>query len=113
MLNAAPCQSDSYDVGRFRSRKILVVREHVSQRAMAPAGPPLPTWAVQQVGSYLRYTGRDANTVAKAARGPNPSVDQALSCKCHRHNFLGLLGLVSSASTPGPWGRRPPRIRTQ
>jgi hypothetical protein len=61
---------------------------------MSLIGPTQPTWAVQQVGSYLRYTGRDANTVAKAARGPNPSFDQALSCKCHRHNFLGLRAFV-------------------
>ena len=31
----------------------------------------LPTWASQQVIGYLRYTGRDANVVAKAA--PDPS----------------------------------------
>src|SRR5258707_8767917 len=33
-------------------------------------GPTLPTWALQQVVGYLRYTGRDANAVAKAARDP-------------------------------------------
>jgi len=31
-------------------------------------GPTLPSSAVQQVGSYLTYTGRDANVVVKAAR---------------------------------------------
>jgi hypothetical protein len=33
-------------------------------------GPTLPTWAMQQVGGYLGYTGRTANVVAKAAREP-------------------------------------------
>jgi len=33
-------------------------------------GPMLPTWAMQQVGSFLGYTGRGANVVAKAAHGP-------------------------------------------
>src|SRR5258707_14574923 len=39
--------------------------EHTS----AP-GPTLPTWALQQVGSYPGYTGRDANVVATAALDP-------------------------------------------
>jgi hypothetical protein len=38
--------------------------------AMAGCGPTLPTWVVQQVGSYHGYTGRDANAVATAAHGP-------------------------------------------
>ena len=33
-------------------------------------GPTLPSLAMQQVGSYLGYTGRDANVVVKAARDP-------------------------------------------
>src|SRR6266481_8105677 len=37
---------------------------------MSVIGPTLPTWALQQVGSYLGYTGRDANVVAKAALDP-------------------------------------------
>ena len=36
------------------------------------SGPTLPTWALQQVVSYLGYTGRDANVVAEAAFDPNP-----------------------------------------
>ena len=32
--------------------------------------PIPPTWAVQQVGSYLGNTGRDAQEVAKAALDP-------------------------------------------
>jgi len=33
-------------------------------------GPTLPTWArLQQVVTYLRYIGREANVVAKAAHG--------------------------------------------
>jgi hypothetical protein len=30
----------------------------------------LPTWALQQVGSYLEYAGRNADIVAEAARDP-------------------------------------------
>jgi hypothetical protein len=37
---------------------------------MTGCGPTLPTWALQQVGSYLGYTGRDPNVVAKAALDP-------------------------------------------
>src|SRR5712692_10047860 len=37
---------------------------------MSGCGPTLPTWAPQQVGSYLGYTGRDPNVVAKAALDP-------------------------------------------
>jgi len=41
---------------------------------MSANGPTLPTWAVPQVGSYLGYTGRDANVVTKAARDPFETV---------------------------------------
>ncbi len=37
---------------------------------MAACGPTLPTWAVRQVGSYLRHNGYEANVVARAALGP-------------------------------------------
>src|SRR5215470_10527154 len=33
-------------------------------------GPTLPGWAIKQVGSYLGYTGRDADVVVTAARDP-------------------------------------------
>jgi hypothetical protein len=33
-------------------------------------GPTLPTWAVQQIGSYRWYTGRDVNALGKAAFDP-------------------------------------------
>jgi len=33
-------------------------------------GPVLPTWAVQQVVGYLRYTGRAADVVVTAAHDP-------------------------------------------
>src|SRR5260370_24512211 len=38
---------------------------------MAAIGPTLPTWAPRQVGSYLGYTGRNANIVAEAALDPH------------------------------------------
>src|SRR5215470_1759323 len=37
---------------------------------MAARGPKLPTLAVKQVGSYLRYSGRSADVVATAALDP-------------------------------------------
>ena len=42
---------------------------------MAGNGPTLPSLAMQQVGSYLGYTGRDANVVAEAAFDPQRKVD--------------------------------------
>jgi hypothetical protein len=36
---------------------------------MSGIGPTPPTWALQQAGSYLGYTGRDANILAEAAYG--------------------------------------------
>ncbi len=44
---------------RIRSSKVV-------SGWMSGNGPTLPTWALQQVGSYPGYTGRDANIVAKA-----------------------------------------------
>jgi hypothetical protein len=41
---------------------------------MSGIGPTQPTWAVQQVGSYLGYTGRGAGVVAKAAFDPEPTL---------------------------------------
>jgi hypothetical protein len=37
---------------------------------MTARGPTLPTWALQQVVGYPGYSGRDANTVVKAALDP-------------------------------------------
>ena len=37
---------------------------------MLCCGPTLPTWAAQQVGGYMGYTGHDANVVTKAAHAP-------------------------------------------
>src|SRR5882762_9818229 len=39
------------------------------------AGLTLPTWTMQQVGCYRRYTGRDANVVATAALDPKPPIN--------------------------------------
>jgi hypothetical protein len=38
---------------------------------MSADGPTPPTWAIQQVGGYLGYTGRRANVFAKAAHDPS------------------------------------------
>jgi len=37
------------------------VIENLLQLLTSVRGPPLPTWAVHEVGSYLGYTGRDAD----------------------------------------------------
>src|SRR6266849_3090275 len=50
------------------------------QSAMAAPGPTLTTWALQQVGRYLRYTGHHANVVAKAARDPDCAKTPTLYC---------------------------------
>jgi hypothetical protein len=37
--------------------------------------PTLPTWAVQQIGSYRGYTGGDVDALGKAAFDPQRKVD--------------------------------------
>jgi hypothetical protein len=46
---------------------------------MSLAGPLLPTWAARQVGSYLGYTGRAANVIARAALDPERKSDRGQS----------------------------------
>jgi hypothetical protein len=46
----------------------LCLTGRVAPCATVGIGPILPTLALQQVGSYLKYTDRDANIVATAAR---------------------------------------------
>ena len=41
----------------------------------ARSGPTLSTWALQQVGGYPGYTGRDANIVAQATLDPKGTSD--------------------------------------
>ena len=76
----------------------------VDRSLTAARGPTLPTWALQQVVGYLRYTGRDANAVAKAALDPNRPFAQVLSCTRQSRNFVALfdhfiaLAVVCSAT---------------
>jgi hypothetical protein len=58
---------------------LALADEMIESQWPMTAGPPLPTWAVRQVGSYLRYTGRDANIVAEAALDPKPSAPGKLA----------------------------------
>jgi hypothetical protein len=46
------------------------VKKTLANRERSTHGLTLPAWALQQVGSYLGYTGRDPNVVAKASRDP-------------------------------------------
>jgi|GEM_PF-3802565 hypothetical protein len=57
-------------------RQLKLCNGSAWQPRTAAIGPTLPTWALQQVVGYLRYTGHDANLTAKAARDP-----QATSCQ--------------------------------
>jgi hypothetical protein len=50
--------------------KILLLKRTLLKRTLKfshKLGPRLPTWALQQVGSYLGYSGRGANAFGKAA----------------------------------------------
>jgi hypothetical protein len=49
-----------------RPNEEALSRLHDSRCARSGCGPTLPTWALQQVGSYRGYTGRAANVVATA-----------------------------------------------
>jgi hypothetical protein len=64
----APCDDDA-----TRTEPGAVVRNpsHLS-------GPTLPTWAVQQVGGYLRYSDHSANVATKAAHDPNRTFTVAM-----------------------------------
>jgi hypothetical protein len=57
---------------------------------MSAPGPTLTTWTVQQVGSYLTYTGRDANVVVKPARDPKRPLP-GLSTAC-----IGSVAVLAS-----------------
>jgi hypothetical protein len=69
-------------------------------------GPTLPTWALQQVVGYLRYIGRDANAVAKAARDPKQTFgpDQpsmlkstlSLAASIHRSRISDGINIVTA-----------------
>jgi hypothetical protein len=41
-------------------------------------GPGLPTCALQQVGSYLGYTGHQINVVVTAARDPKQTAEHVV-----------------------------------
>jgi hypothetical protein len=71
---------------------------------MAAYGPTQPTWAVQQVGSYLGYTGRGAGVVAKAAFDPNRPFGQAAGCRHHQHNR------VAKGAYSTTWSARPSSV---
>jgi hypothetical protein len=53
---------------RTNSLKLVVSAEASSVRQLIAPEPS--TCALQQVGSYLRYTGRGANAFGEAARDP-------------------------------------------
>src|SRR5260370_684233 len=68
--------------------------EAVRQSAL---GPTLPTFALQQIVGYLRYTGRDANVVAKAALDPDRTRGSIRLRACDLHNLGPFLPLVDHA----------------
>ncbi len=83
---------------RFLSFRMSALEVPTGPRKYPPRGPSVcpqprrffsvPTWALQQIGSYREYTGRDANVVAKAARDPIRTFTRALSCMGWSHNRL-------------------------
>jgi hypothetical protein len=54
--------------------KRLAKSRSIGMKAESALGPGLPTLAVQQVGSYRGYTGRDGNAAAKAAHDPSETL---------------------------------------
>ena len=61
----------SFDGTSRMNREVQVrICEGLGVKLPGPTRPTLPTWTVPQVGSCLRYTGRDANVVQTAARDP-------------------------------------------
>src|SRR5260370_25923189 len=58
--------------GTSRMNREVHVRfcEGLGVKFPRPTRPTLPTWAVQPVGSYLGYTGRDGDVVVTAAHDP-------------------------------------------
>jgi hypothetical protein len=77
------------------------------------AGPTPPTWPVQQVGRYLRYTGRDVDGVATAACDPlrkqHPTTGSA-GCYARRtsaHRVGQVFVLIGGAEALKPRTRRP------
>jgi len=55
---------------------------------MAAIGPLLTTGALQQVGSYLGYTGHQISVVVAADRDPNPKSDGPASRACSNDGQL-------------------------
>jgi hypothetical protein len=53
-----------------------------NQTCNLTVGPRLPTLALQQVGSYPAYTGRDVNIVGTAAHD-HPSCFRPVRCRFH------------------------------
>ena len=66
------------------------VKKTLANREPSTHGPTLPTWALQQVGSYPGYAGRDPNLVAKAARDPKRPLP-GLSTAC-----IGSIAVLAS-----------------
>jgi hypothetical protein len=75
--------------GRLRVYIGICVEQglHYVKVPTAAIGPRLPTWALQQVVSFLGYTGRAANVAATAESDPKPPCLAApLSCCELRRN---------------------------
>src|SRR5260370_7866003 len=60
------------------------------------------TWALQQVGSYPGYTGRDADIVAAAALDPERPFLKALTCKHHTNTSFASPAHSHRQSPPPP-----------
>jgi hypothetical protein len=63
---------------------------------MSLAGPWLPTYALRQVGSHLRYTGHQINIVVTPARGPMRSIQNDPAMRFRGQINPGVMMLLAS-----------------
>jgi hypothetical protein len=65
-------------------------------------GPTMPTLAVQQVGRYLGYTGRDANVLGEAVPDPKATCGaEASAHACHKRVVSQVEVASGFARPPG------------
>jgi hypothetical protein len=58
-------------IGRVNTNNCRGQAVHCGKSILSACGPSLPTWAVQQVVSFLGHTGRAANITAMAESDPD------------------------------------------
>jgi len=74
-----------------------VVDRSRPQRPMTAPGPGLPTCALRQVGSYLRYSGPSNHVVVTLARGSMRSIENRLTLTMPRRGRTQQCGSANSS----------------